>query len=104
MFHLFRLKFALKGHLIGEKETPTHSGRCIFYTLGIKMEPTRPTDSLVNHFYTTHVENASPTHVGGSFLKSHILQYLRESVHVECNVIISNTAYSNANVSAVKIF
>ena len=55
---------------MGEKETPTHSGRCIFYTLGIKMEPTRPTDSLVNHFYTTRVENASPTHVGGSFLKS----------------------------------
>ena len=54
---------------MGEKETPTHSGRCIFYTLGIKMEPTRPTDSLVNHFYTTRVENASPTHVGGSFLK-----------------------------------
>ena len=55
---------------MGEKETPTHSGRCIFYTVGIKMEPTRPTDSLVNHFYTTRVENASPTHVGGSFLNS----------------------------------
>ena len=57
---------------MGENETPTHSGRCIFYTLGIKMEPTRPTDSLVNHFYTTRVENASPTHVGGSFLKSSV--------------------------------
>ena len=54
---------------MGEKETPTHSGRCIFYTLGIKMEPTRPTDSLVNHFYTTRVEKPSPTHGGRSFLK-----------------------------------